>query len=131
MEEVLYIIIGVGSAINVLHKNGVVHNDIKTDNVLLEIDYQNLTSPKLIDFGVSNVFNNNILKVAGMPLEEKKGLSIPYSAPERIAPKSVTSGALAKKGDIYSFGILMYELITEKDPWTAETRVKDLRKNRI
>lgn len=116
---------GLFNAIYELHNHGVSHNDVKPDNILLEvqtINGENRLISKLTDFGVSNLFNSAALKVKGVSPVQHRGLSYAYAAPERLI-ESFTSGfaSIAKKADIYSSGIIIFELVTLEKPWVTGT----------
>lgn len=91
-----------------IHKNGIIHNDIKPDNILITDNYKTL---KICDFGFSNTVNNkddNI--ICGTPI---------YMAPEILKYKNSY-----KKSDIWSLGVILYELIYGYHPYN---NVKDIK----
>jgi serine/threonine-protein kinase len=97
-------------ALDYIHSKGIVHCDIKTENILL-VDSpvggqrRNKIQVKLLDFGLarSTVADRNTSSLAGTPH---------YVAPERIR-----GAQAAPPSDIYGLGILFYELLTGKVPW--------------
>lgn len=90
------------------HINGIVHRDIKSDNILLL--QNNITSPvKLIDFGISVKFEKNT------KLKEKTG-TVLYIAPE------VINGSYDEKCDIWSCGVLMYMMLSGMPPFYGANR---------
>ncbi|PIK37722.1 putative serine/threonine-protein kinase Nek5-like isoform X3 [Apostichopus japonicus] len=93
------------SALHHLHERGVVHRDLKMENIILDAKRKNL---KLIDFGLSNHYNTDqLLKThCGSP---------EYAAPELF----VTGREYGPEIDIWSFGIIVYAMVTGKLPFTA------------
>ncbi len=106
----------IASGILQMHRKGVVHLDLKPDNVLLDLDSSNRPFCVLSDFGISQVINDDILKVKQFQLAEIKGLSMAYAAPERIHYFRKRIREVEKQTifswDVYSFGILLYEVLT-------------------
>ena len=102
-------LLGISHAMKYLHKRGVIHRDLKIDNILLD---DNLY-PKLYDFGLSRIFaqsvdNSTLLKMTtsiGTPL---------YMAPELIECEEKYGAGV----DVYAFGIILYELMTGLRPYS-------------
>ncbi|KAK8875666.1 hypothetical protein M9Y10_005840 [Tritrichomonas musculus] len=111
------ILIGIASAMKYLHKHCIIHRDLKPNNVLLNDELQ----PLLIDFGTAKFFDRK----RTMDQSQHCG-TLSYMAPE------VISGLRYNwKVDIYSFAILMYEVVTESDPYPdlekTDSAIKDLK----
>ena len=102
------------NAVLYCHSNGIVHRDIKSDNILfLE---NNIDSPiKLIDFGISLKFEKNT------KLKDKTG-TVLYIAPE------VLQGSYDEKCDIWSCGVLMYMMLSGVPPFYGATRKEVMQK---
>ena len=102
------IALGLGAA----HRRGIVHRDVKPQNVLIGID----GSIKLTDFGIVSVYNNanaERLTTSGMTLG-----TVQYFAPEQAQGEIVTPAA-----DVYSLGIVMYEMLTGRLPFDGNSPV--------
>lgn len=96
------------SAILYCHLNGIVHRDIKSDNILFLTE--DIHSPvKLIDFGISVKFEKDT------KLKDKTG-TVLYIAPE------VISGSYDEKCDIWSCGVLMYMMLSGTPPFNGSSR---------
>ncbi|KAK8839529.1 hypothetical protein M9Y10_031888 [Tritrichomonas musculus] len=95
------ILVGIARGMMHLHQNGVIHRDLKPGNILLDKDMR----PHITDFGLSKI-NNNLSSQS-----QQCGTSI-YMAPE-VHEGNHYNG----KADIYSFGILMYEVVTDSIPY--------------
>ena len=92
-------------SLNYLYKNGILHRDIKPQNILIKNN-----SIKICDFGFAKSFNKNDLLTTfcGSPL---------YMAPEIILNKHYTNAS-----DIWSLGVVLYELITKTHPYMCNER---------
>jgi hypothetical protein len=100
-----------GSALEAAHKKGVIHRDLKPENVMLQQLGDGRQIVKLIDFGVARVEASSVssdtavIGLAGTPS---------YMAPEHISGKPVPAS------DIFSLGVIAYEILTGKRPFTAK-----------
>jgi serine/threonine protein kinase len=96
-------------ALVTLHTAGIVHRDIKPENVLLELALEPPVA-KLTDFGIAQIIGD---------VSDAEGTvvgSLPYIAPEVFRSSSVT-----EKIDIYSVGVLLYELLAGRVPFVGES----------
>lgn len=94
-----------------MHSQGYVHCDVKPDNFLVSRD----GDVKLIDFTISQKIRKGLSKLWGGKSKNIQGTRS-YMAPEQIR-----GGLLDERSDIYSFGCVMFELVTGKLPYTGES----------
>lgn len=93
------------------HKNGVIHRDLKPDNILLSGNGESLIV-KVMDFGIAKMFGGENLTMTG------EGFGTPrYMSPERIAGSS----ELDRRTDIYSVGIILFECLTGRAPFATNS----------
>ena len=108
-KEAISIAIQVGRGIEAAHNKGIIHRDIKPQNIMLLQD----GTIKVTDFGIARMTDN-----ATKTMTEHAIGSVHYIAPEQ-AKGSKTDG----KSDIYSVGVMLYEMITGKLPFEADSAV--------
>jgi serine/threonine-protein kinase ULK2 len=110
------------NSLKYLHRNNIVHRDLKPSNILLSGKYPNDTL-KLADFGFSRYFNSN--ESAEGIIEENMMTSFcgtpMYMAPELLSDRKYTS-----KADLWSFGVIMYELLYGTNPYNYPTNIHNL-----
>lgn len=98
----------VASALDFLHQEGIIHRDLKTSNILLDMSGHTY----LADFGLARFISTSTLAFHtghGTP---------PYASPEQIQSRPVTP-----KSDVFSFGILLYEMLTGQLPWNGKKQL--------
>jgi serine/threonine-protein kinase len=107
--DTLDIIIPVAEALALAHKYNIIHRDIKPANILLTDE----NWPLLADFGLAKVQQSN---APGLTMPGQVLGTMAYAAPEQIE-----EGAMDHRVDIYSLGVVLYEMITGKLPFEGET----------
>jgi serine/threonine-protein kinase len=112
------ILLECAEALEYMHKQGWVHRDIKPDNFL--VDEENHI--RLIDFNLTRKIKKGLSKLLGNKMPVQGTYS--YMAPEQIRGQAVD-----ERADIYSFGCMVYELITGKLPFTATSPQELLNKH--
>ncbi|MFY0672937.1 MAG: protein kinase [Bacteroidia bacterium] len=105
-EELAKVIFEVCTGLSYLHDNGIIHQDIKPANILINRRQEYVIS----DFGISNNVRRTLRKSMGVA---STSMSPEYAPPERFSsnPKTVPAG------DVFSFGVLLYEMATGDVPW--------------
>ncbi len=120
-ERTTQIAIQIASALAEAHAHGIIHRDVKPKNIIVSAQDQ----VKVLDFGLAksvaqNVLNPNALESRGSSLELVVG-TVRYMSPEQLKNEKLDS-----RTDIFSFGIVLYEMITGQNPFAKETDAESI-----
>lgn len=110
------LVLDIAKGLLAMHDCGVVHQDIKPDNVLLDAHPTKRVHAVLADFGISNVVEDKALTVRAFEVKNARGLTIGFAPPEailRFRNKDLSSvpPLVAKAGDVYSFAMVIFSLL--------------------
>ena len=107
IKEATSIAIQVSMGLEAAHSHGIVHRDVKPQNIIISMDGK----VKVTDFGIARAASSNTISSNVMG-------SVHYSSPEQVR-----GGYSDEKSDIYSLGITLYEMVTGKVPFDGDTTV--------
>jgi serine/threonine protein kinase len=108
------------SALSAAHRQGIIHRDLKPHNVMLARGHDGQEIAKLVDFGIAKTFDEGTqLTVAGFSL----------GTPQYMAPEQAEGRAVDARSDLYSFGIILYEMLTGEVPFNATSAASVLIKH--
>jgi eukaryotic-like serine/threonine-protein kinase len=116
LNEKLDLFRKVCAAVDFAHRNLIVHRDLKPSNILVTED----GLPKLLDFGISKILSDELDKLNTATVTKMGVMTPGYASPEQLQNKSVTTAT-----DIYSLGIILYELLSGHRPF--EEKEDDLK----
>jgi len=108
-KETLAIVLQIASALDIAHKNNIIHRDIKPQNILMTDD----GIPKVTDFGIAKAVTSSTVTTDGDAMG-----SVHY-----ISPEQARGGFVDERSDLYSLGIMMYEMLTGILPYVGDTVV--------
>lgn len=108
MEEYINVFLGCFTALNYIHKNGLIHRDIKPQNIILRgSEYK----PCLIDFGIASFAS----KLDDLNINPDRMCTVAYASPEQLTHKPIDYAS-----DLFSFGVVMYEKLTGHLPFKGK-----------
>ncbi len=117
LEQILELFRVVCAAVHYAHQNLIIHRDIGPRNILVTAD----GTPKLVDFGIAKFLN-----------PEMAAFTVAYTAPAQrlmtaryASPEQARGGNITTASDVYSLGILLYELLTGRPPYRTKGRNLD------
>jgi serine/threonine protein kinase len=115
VEQVVSILSQVGAALDFAHKNGILHRDIKPSNVLLDSQ----GNAFLADFGIARMMSTTQFTATGALI----------GTPTYMSPEQGQGLELDPASDIYSLGIVLFEMLTGKTPFASDTPLAVIHKH--
>ncbi|MGD8322884.1 MAG: serine/threonine-protein kinase [Gammaproteobacteria bacterium] len=109
IDDVVEILYKCAKALHYAHGRGVIHRDIKPSNLMLTLD----NDVRIIDFGIALVTDSDVSRIEGIA-----------GSPSYMSPEQVQAGEITAASDIYSLGVVMYELLTGYRPFRANNLSK-------
>ncbi len=106
-DRAVRIATGICEALDYIHRHGVVHRDLKPENIMVGPDDR----IKLIDFGIAS--NSGARRITFSKLSQTMG------TPDYISPEQVKAKRGDARSDIYALGVMLYEMVTGKVPFTG------------
>ncbi|WP_018504392.1 WD40 repeat domain-containing serine/threonine protein kinase [Parafrankia discariae] len=103
--------LAVAAALDHAHTRGILHRDIKPDNILFAAD----GTVKVTDFGVAKIFEGSAASASGLA-----------GTPQYMAPEQIMAGHLGPATDLYALGIVLYQLLTGYPPFNPQQPVQAL-----
>ena len=107
LKETLSVARAIAGALHYAHQRGIIHRDIKPQNIL----FRENGSPVLTDFGIAKTLGSSTIMT-------RTGLSL--GTPRYMSPEQIRGQAVDARADLYSFGVLFYEMLTGNAPYVAD-----------
>jgi len=106
--QVINILLQTSRALDEVHKQGIVHRDLKPDNLMLRAD----GTLALVDFGVAKRIRQSLAST-----RHGQVVGTPYY----LSPEQAVTGAVSNRSDLYSLGVLAFEMLTGEKPYQADS----------
>jgi hypothetical protein len=104
-------------ALGAAHRAGIVHRDMKPENIRVGLDEDGIERPRILDFGVAKFIAGDAGEVTG-GLKTKTGVVL--GTPKYMAPEQIRGEAVDGRADVYSVGAMFHEMLSGKPPFEAE-----------
>jgi len=116
IDGIVWLGVRLADALSAVHRSGFVHHDLKPSNVLLGLDGQ----PRLLDFNLASDARNAKSRLGG---------TLPYMPPEHLQAVREQDGSASMdtRGDVYSLGVILYELLTGTHPFGRFPKSRSVR----
>src|SRR5438034_1156623 len=119
LQSALSIAIQVADALSAAHSQGIIHRDIKAGNVMVTTRGQ----AKVLDFGLAKLLDEDAARTSGIHHTELTEVGVPYGTATYAAPEQARGDRVDSRADIFSTGVLLYEMLTGTWPFRGRTAV--------
>jgi serine/threonine-protein kinase len=119
LDSALSIAIQVADALAVAHATGIIHRDIKAGNVMVTSKGQ----AKVLDFGLAKLLDEDAARTSGIHHTELTEVGVPYGTATYAAPEQARGDRVDSRADIFSAGVLLYEMLTGSWPFRGKTAI--------
>jgi predicted Ser/Thr protein kinase len=111
-ERAVMLLRQVAGALSVAHRNGIIHRDLKPHNIMLARGADGSDVVKLVDFGIAKTFDESTkLTSTGLPI----------GTPHYMSPEQASGAVVDARSDLYSVGVILFEMLTGKVPFDGDS----------
>lgn len=123
-QQILRLFSAVCDAVNFAHLRGIIHRDLKPSNIRVDEEGH----PRILDFGLAKLIKETVenSSAQGMTLTGQFVGSLPWASPEQAGGRS---DLLDIRTDVYSLGVILYQLVTRRFPYPVTGRIDDVVRN--
>jgi serine/threonine-protein kinase len=119
LKSSLLIAIQVADALAVAHSRGIIHRDVKSGNVMVTPAGQ----VKILDFGLAKLLDDEEASSSGIHRTELTEVGVPYGTATYAAPEQARGDRVDKRADIFSTGVLLYEMVAGTWPFRGKSTI--------
>jgi serine/threonine protein kinase len=112
-ERAARILLQISEALDYAHEKGVVHRDLKSENIILTTERHRVDVAKILDFGLAKILYGS----GNLDTITFKGQI--FGTPEYIPPEQIVGDDVDQRADIYALGVLAFEMVTGRTPFTG------------
>ncbi len=120
LESALSIALQTAEALGAAHARGIIHRDIKAGNVMVTPTGQ----VKVLDFGLAKLLDEDAARTSGIHHTEITEVGIPYGTATYAAPEQARGDRVDARADVFSTGVLLYEMLAGTWPFQGHTAVE-------
>jgi len=120
LESALSIALQTAEALSAAHSRGIIHRDIKAGNVMVTPSGQ----VKVLDFGLAKLLDEDAARTSGIHHTEITEVGIPYGTATYAAPEQARGDRVDSRADIFSTGVLLYEMLAGTWPFQGQTAIE-------
>lgn len=120
-ERTIHIISQVLDALDEAHSNGVIHRDLKPENIMIEKIRSDPDFVKVLDFGIAKIQD---LTRSEQAASFKTATGMVFGTPEYMSPEQIRGEELDGRSDLYSLGVVMYQMLTNTLPFEGESVIE-------
>jgi eukaryotic-like serine/threonine-protein kinase len=106
VAQIKHVVFNTAMALEYAHENGIFHRDVKPDNVMVG----KTGNVKVMDFGIARILESNLTKTGSV-----------MGTPAYMSPEQASGHKVDGRSDIFSLGVILYELLTGRKPFTGDT----------
>lgn len=106
------------------HANGVIHRDLKPENVFVTQDHDGDEILKLVDFGIAKIVDEDVDDETVQPLTR---MGLVFGTPHYMSPEQATGSEIDQRTDVYSAGVMLYQMLAGEVPFDHEDPVSLIR----